>query len=343
VPIRQVSNGLITFHAKNQNGNIDIYVMQPDGSELQRLTKSTEDDTSPVWSPNGAYILYRHGDNIYRMNADGSNPQLLSDRTRNPFYAWVNNLSWSPDGTKIAFSMDHYICNEEERVVYSALVVIDVSSGHTHCALSFPMTTGTQKPTAILNPIWSPDGQRFAFRLSVDNIGEIYVMNVDGTDLRRVENDKPQKMGIQWLPDGNHLIFSMTEKIYGSSDGLAFYTINTDGSDLQRALSLPDWIGDIRWERGWYTSVEGHLALVSLQKKDLSSTYMALIDTRTLMPVYIREMTLPLYWSMSPDTQKLLYQGSDGSYITNRDGTERLTLSTPLLEIQNPSWQPVWK
>jgi TolB protein len=66
----------------NRNGTQEIYVMDADGSNLQRLTFDEAEDAAPIWSPDGTRIAFesRHNDNqaIYVMNADGSNRQRLT-------------------------------------------------------------------------------------------------------------------------------------------------------------------------------------------------------------------------------------------------------------------------
>ena len=69
----------------DRHGNTEIYVMNPDGSGLTRLTKSRADETGPEFSPDGSKIAFNsdgHGNNeIYVMNADGSGQTNL---TNNP-------------------------------------------------------------------------------------------------------------------------------------------------------------------------------------------------------------------------------------------------------------------
>ena len=88
-------------------GNEDIYVMDANGQNRQRLAENRQNDWYPSWSPAGEQIVFmsnRDGDfDIYVMDADGGNPQNLTNNNRQNDIspAWFNSpFSVSPTGKK---------------------------------------------------------------------------------------------------------------------------------------------------------------------------------------------------------------------------------------------------
>jgi TolB protein len=80
----------------------DIWVMDLDGSNPERLTTGNKVDERPDWSPDGSQITFsRNGQNIWVIDADGSNPTQLTDNKRPEFAP-----TFSPDGTMIAFNRE---------------------------------------------------------------------------------------------------------------------------------------------------------------------------------------------------------------------------------------------
>ena len=136
--------------SSNRNGNSEIYMMNPDGSQQVRLTEHRAADFRPVCSSTGEEILFvsnRSGErDLYIMRADGQGERPVF-RTAS---AYRDGPAWSPDGKKIVYSQldrDAKFLN-----IYTARAdgtsvtrVVEMEKAHGE------------------EPVWSPDGTEIAF------------------------------------------------------------------------------------------------------------------------------------------------------------------------------------
>lgn len=167
--------------ASTRDTNPEIFVMDPNGSNIVRLTHDPGDDGQPAWSPDGSKIAFatnRDGnDEIYVMNADGTGQVNITHSPGSDLAP-----AWSPDGTKIAFQSD--------RQTNGAVWVMN-ADGSNPVRLTNPSVN-----TAAGAPSWSPDGTRIAY----DQNGDIWIMNVDGSRKIQITSDFWRDIIPRWRP-----------------------------------------------------------------------------------------------------------------------------------------------
>lgn len=93
----------IVFQSTRDGGDLEIYIMNADGTDSTQLTVHRGTDAAPKWSPNGQQIVFHRDVNdgvgavqlqLFIMNADGlgltqiSGPQVSGSQTSNSFPAW---------------------------------------------------------------------------------------------------------------------------------------------------------------------------------------------------------------------------------------------------------------
>lgn len=215
----------IAFSAK-KNGNIDIYYMNADGSNIIRLTTNPAYDGGPSWSPDGSMLAFeseRSGSSqVWRTNVEKGNwGYNLTQLTKDTSHKRVNNfLSWSPNGLWIAFEADR---DRDDPEIYLANAV----DGTNQQRLTF---------TRALDevPSWFPDSKQIVF--SSDMHGkpqsgnyDIYIIDVDGSDVRRITTTTGAASNPCVSPDGSKIVYD-----YNLGDGSRkseIYIMNPDGSN----------------------------------------------------------------------------------------------------------------
>ena len=101
-------------------------------------------------------------------------------------------------------------------------------------------------------PAWSPDGTEIAFASGGARYEQIWIVGVDGTNLRRLTGPNVIDADPQWSPDGRRIVFRRIDP-YRARKGYALFVVNIDGSGERqltpwalRAGDHPDWSPDGR-------------------------------------------------------------------------------------------------
>ena len=219
--------------SSNRDGNSEIYIMDPDGSEQENLTENNAADYNPVWSPTGEQILFvsdRHGTkDLYRMNADGTNVRKVFQKL-----VGRQHPTWSPDGKQLAYH------RFDKLAIYVA-----ASDGKDE-----------KKLASGLWPVWAPNGSEIAFVAD-----EKFVFLAEG--VLQVENAKIQIINLQtqaeemllpgkrlmfdpaWAPNSNKIAFSWINLnainlLKDPAETEAVYIVNRDGSELKQIIAADD-------------------------------------------------------------------------------------------------------
>ena len=184
----------------------DLYVMDDDGSHLEKITDTPEHEINAAWSPNGKYIAFEREipspedgkqiTDIFIVNADGSSERRLTEHPSLDSYP-----IFLPDSKRLSFS--RYEGGQEIR-----LYAVDLASG----AIEVFIDEHVDKPD------WSPNGRHIVYQVW----NEIFTMPTTGPQkpklLLPLPKPDPEIIGVKhvyrsnpkWSPDGRAILYTQT-------------------------------------------------------------------------------------------------------------------------------------
>jgi Tol biopolymer transport system component len=229
-----------------------VYVVNVNGSNLRQLTDDHLTHLYPAWSPDsnqiafGTLVPYPPSNGPRRkidvksqlevMDADGSNRHILIDNIATRYEAVIDGSPvWLPDGKRIIFQAgglhqigldgsgladwpDAYLPawspDRKQKAISNTRSLVIVSTDSSYEILL--------KLNDVGFPFWSRDGKQLVFEAGSGDTFGIYVVNIDGSNLRRLSATGRSP---RWSPDDKYIAFRSYTNHY------AVHIISPDGTD----------------------------------------------------------------------------------------------------------------
>lgn len=257
------------------------------------------------------------GDRTYQLqlaDADGRNPQAMLTSPRP-----ILSPAWAPDGVRIA-----YVSFENR--TQSAIYVQDREQGSRIKVISRAGINGA--------PSWSPDGERLAVTLSYEGNPDIYILQVDSGQLRRVTDSDAIDTEPVWL-DNDNLVFTSDR-----SGGPQIYEVSARGGRANRLTF------EGKYNASATVSADG--SSVAFVHGSSTGFQIAMIDRKSGLFQTLTQGTLDESPSFSPNGQMIIYatekngRGTLGAVSLDGSVVQSLSLDDGG-SVREPSWSPYSK
>ncbi len=257
------------------------------------------------------------GDRTYQLqlaDADGENPQAMLTSPRP-----ILSPAWAPDGVRIA-----YVSFENR--TQSAIYVQDREKGSRVKVISRAGINGA--------PSWSPDGERLAVTLSFEGNPDIYILQVDSGQLRRVTDSDAIDTEALWLDDDT-LVFTSDR-----SGGPQLYQVSARGGRASRLTFEGKYNASATVSPDGSTVAFVHGAGTGFQ--------IGMIDRSSGLFQTLTQGTLDESPSFSPNGQMIIYatekngRGTLGAVSLDGSVVQSLSLDDGG-SVREPAWSPYSK
>lgn len=190
----------------DENGILQLFHMQEDGSNKRQLTHSDQGCRMPAWSPNGKKLVYvkqvNHSLSLWLSDIEGNNSRSLTSDG-------INLLpSWLPDSRHIVWMKTQPGNKRQDPADNSQLYIMDTKTGNSRRLFS----DEDQLKFSNAMPSVSPNGRKIAFVSNRSGTFRVWVSQLDGSESKLIsrppaDQDAGLKLPIEqkvptWSPDG---------------------------------------------------------------------------------------------------------------------------------------------
>lgn len=251
----------VAFVSTGEDSIPSLWIMNADGSDQHRLTDNIVVQ-APSWSPDGREIVFA-GNGVDKTQIDvcifSFSDSYLSSGTVSTLLSHTGveeTPSFSPDGKRVIFSAPA-VANDGQYTTFNTdIFEYDISTKNIRALATHP--------SLDYAPSYSPDGSRITFVSHRDRVkaeeaqhslnayrdaivngsnaearaainkmrglqsdGEVFVMNLDGSELRQLTYDSQADNSISWSPDGKYLIYTSSSTQQNETERLKILDVES--------------------------------------------------------------------------------------------------------------------
>jgi len=293
----------------------EIWLGDASSGRSRQVTNAKKSSTQPVFSPDSAWLGFvsdRDGKRqVYRIALRGGEAEKLTSADEG-----VNSFAWSPDGTKLAYTMAEPVSEamKEREKRWGDIKIEDQDQRYTHLHI-FDITAKTSKQATSGNFVvgnfeWSPDGRQIAYdrRATSDpadsGTADISVLVIDTNKSLVVVAQEGPDTNPRWSPDGTQIAFvtAMAKPNFFYANG-AIATIAI-GSTTPR--SVTDGFDEDPNLVAW---TKAGIQFVSTQR---TWSYLFTVDpaTKQITRHAVRDSWIGSGFSLTPDGTRVAFIGA---------------------------------
>ncbi len=220
-------DGVRLAFTSDRDGNLEIYGVRADGSQLENLTQHAAPDREPRYSPVDDRLAFTSGRDprsaIYIREEFGGIRRLTTG-----VEADADHPRWSPLGSWIAFQTNRDGASDIMTVGSTSRIQTEITVDAAH----------------DIQPRWAPDGLALLFLSNRDDtFWDVWLASRDGFSKSRIVGGEPSRdAGAEWSPDGTQIAFESRRA--GNWD---VYVVDDDGTNLRAITTDAANDGAVAW------------------------------------------------------------------------------------------------